>query len=57
MLRQKMDFDNPNFQRMIHFDYMKSVQGLIRFPDRVDAGSCNYRFLNFWMNVSYFRGA
>ena len=56
-LLQKMDFGNLNFQRKIHSSCMKSVQGACRFPGKVDADSCNYRFLNFWMSVSYFRDA
>ena len=54
---QKTDFGNLNYQRMIHSGYMKSIQGSFRYPGEVDAGSCNYRFLNFWMSVSYFRDA
>ena len=57
MSLQKMDFSNLNYQRMIHSGYTKSIQGSFRYPGRVDADSCNYRFLNFWMSVSYFRDA
>ena len=56
-LLQKMDFSNLNYQRMIRSSYMKSIQGSCRYPGRVDAGSCNYRFLNFRMSVSYYRDA